>query len=57
MSECVCQTQSIGLRHPSFAGRCRKAMLGVCVCVCVCVEGGECIRACGGGGWGQYMLE
>ena len=25
------QTPSIGLRHPSFGGRCRKAMLGVCL--------------------------
>ena len=24
------QTPSTGLRHPSFGGRCRKAMLGVC---------------------------
>ena len=35
---CVCQTPSTGLRHPSFGGRCRKAVFGsVCVCVCVCV--------------------
>ena len=24
------QTPGTGLRHPSFGGRCRKAMLGVC---------------------------
>ena len=28
---CKQQTPSNGLRHPSFGGRCRKAMLGVCV--------------------------
>ena len=26
----VTQTPSTGLRHPSFGGRCRKEMLGVC---------------------------
>ena len=30
------QTPSTGLRHPSFGGRCQKAMLGVCVCPCQC---------------------
>ena len=29
----LCQTPSTGLRHPSFGGRCRKAMFGVCLCV------------------------
>ena len=34
-SPCAVQTPSTCLRHPSFGGRCRKAMLGVCVCVCL----------------------
>ena len=29
--DCERQTPSTGLRHPSFGGRCRKAMLGVCM--------------------------
>ena len=32
----LCQTPSTGLRHPSFGGRCRKAMLGVCNFVTLC---------------------
>ena len=30
-----CQTPSTGLRLPSFGGRCRKAMLGVCQDACM----------------------
>ena len=29
-TQSVLQTASAGLRHPSFGGRCRKAMLGAC---------------------------
>ena len=31
VSQSAPQTPSTGLRHPSFGGRCRKAMLGVCL--------------------------
>ena len=44
ISEYLYQTPSTSLRHPSFGGRCRKAMLGVCVCVCVCVC--LCVSVC-----------
>ena len=39
----LCQTRSSGLRHPS-RGRCRKAVLGVCVCDGRAHIGG-CLRA------------
>ena len=43
-----CQTPSTGLRHSSFGGRCRKAVLGVWGKGSVCVWGG------GGGGQDGY---
>ena len=45
------QTPSIGLRHPTFGERCRKAMLGVWVWgdVWEVVAGGKMMGAGGGG--------
>ena len=50
----VTQTPSAGLRHPSFGGRCRKAVLGVCCgCCCKLTYISKVTQSqCGGGGGG-----